>query len=216
MVANSQLIADRFVGYEVVAGRPRVRVGNSGWMLDKVDMLMPAPGLASARFRRRGLSPAGSLVTSTGRAPTWIAAQVACGADVFLVGTKSWLACEMAIRPGLGDSGVGHNSFGEILRADDGTRPAWGSAILPAARFEEAVAPPEARLAVLDGSSAIGWLSSLRTDFAVAIIDRSAADDFAAESIIQLRSMGGTPVPLARLGWRPPAGVEALAFEAWR
>lgn len=216
MVASRELVADRFVSYEVVGGRPRVRVGASGWLLEKVDMLLPAPGLPATRFRRTGLTLPGSLVTSVDRARTWLVAQVACGADVVLVGTKSCLAAEMAVRPGRGNLGVGHNSFGEILRPDDGSRSAWGSAILPAARFEEAVVPPEARLAVLDGSSAIGWLNDLTTDFSVAIIDRSVADDFAAESIIQLRSMGGTPVSLYRLGWQPPTGVEALVFEARR
>jgi hypothetical protein len=55
----------------------------------------------------------------------------------------------------------------------------------------------------------------LTTDVTVAIVDRSVPDTFAAESIVQLRSMG-KPVSMADLGWDPPPGVEALAFEAWR
>jgi hypothetical protein len=108
------------------------------------------------------------------------------------------------------------NSFDELLRPDDGVRPAWGSAVLSAARFDEAIVPHDAGLAVLDGASAISWLRDMETGMAIAVIDRSVADEFAAESVIQLRSMGGVPVPLDNLGWRPPAGVEALAFEARR
>lgn len=216
MITGVELIADRFFGYDVVDGRHRVRVGASGWLLDKVDILVPAPGLEDSRFRRVDLAVPGSLVASAGRVSDWRAAQVACGAEVVFVGTKSWLVAEMAIQVGTDDSVLDPNSLGDLLRPDDGIRPAWASAILPAARFEEAVVPPEARLAMLDGGSAIGWLNDLTTDFAVAVIDRSVADDFAAESVIQLRSMGGTPILLDSLGWRPPPGIEALAFEGWR
>ncbi len=216
MITGAELIAGRFFSHDVVDGIHRVRVGASGWLLDKVDILVPAPGLESSQLRRADLAIPGSLVESAGRMSSWRASQVACGADVVLVGTKSWLAAEMAIRAGTDDSALDQNSFGELLRPDDGIRPAWGSAILPAARFEEAVVPPETKLVVLDGASAVGWLNDLTTDFAVAVIDRSVADDFAVESVIQLRSMGGTPVMLDSLGWRPPPGVEALAFGAWR
>jgi hypothetical protein len=132
------------------------------------------------------------------------------------VGTRTWLAAEMRIRLARGQDEDGHSSLGEILRPDDGSRPAWGSVIIPAARFEDVPAPSEARLAILDGSGAIGWLTSLTTDYAVAIVDRSVRDEFAAESIVQLRSMSRAPVKVAALGWWPPLGIEALAFEAWR
>jgi hypothetical protein len=216
MITGHELIADRFFSFDVVAGSHRLRIGASSWLLEKVDLLAPAPGLSASRFRREDLSLPGSLVATAGRTSSWRATQVACGVDVVIIGTKSWLFAEMAIRAGTDDSVAAPNTFGELLRPDDGIRPAWGSAILPAARFEEAVVPPEARLAVLDGASAVGWLNDLTTDFAVAIIDRSVADDFAAESVVQLRSMGSTPVLLDGLGWRSVPGIEALAFEARR
>jgi hypothetical protein len=150
------------------------------------------------------------------RVVSWRAAQAASAADVVLVGTKAALISEMPVRVGRDGSLNGANSFGELLRPDDGVRPAWGSVVLSASRFDEAVVPPGAGLAVLDGASAIGWLRDTATGMAIAVIDRSVTDEFAAESVIQLRSMGGMPVPLDSLGWQPPAGVEALAFEARR
>lgn len=214
IVAGKLLVADRFYGYDI--GRRKLHIGGSGWLLDKIDCLLPEPDLPATRFRRSSLTSPGSLVTSAGGDKTWLVAQAASGSDVVLVGTKSQLDAEMTIRPGRANMDLGHNSFGEVLRPDDGSTPAWASAVLPAARFEEAVFPPAARLTVLDGKSAIGWLNDLTTDVCVAIVDRSLEDDFASESIIQLRSMGGTPVPLDRFGWRPPPGVEALAFEVRR
>jgi hypothetical protein len=216
MITGDELVADRFYGYEVRDRRGRVHIGRSSWLMDKVDILLPAPGLAASRFRRENLSHPGGLVTMADRVVSWRAAQATSAADVVLVGTKAALISEMSVRVGRDGSLNGANSFGELLRPDDGVRPAWGSVVLSAARFDEAVVPPDAGLAVLDGASAIGWLRDTITGMAIAVIDRSVTDEFAAESVIQLRSMGGMPVPLDSLGWQPPAGVEALAFEARR
>jgi hypothetical protein len=216
MITGDELVADCFFGYEVREGRGRVHIGRSSWLMDKVDILVPAPGLDASRFGRENLSHPGGLVTMADRVASWRAAQAASAADVVFVGTKAALISEMPVRVGRDGSLSGANSFGELLRPDDGVRPAWGSVVLSASRFDEAVVPPGAGLAVLDGASAIGWLRDTTTGMAIAVIDRSVTDEFAAESVIQLRSMGGVPVPLDSLGWRPPAGVEALAFEARR
>jgi hypothetical protein len=215
MLNGSSIIAERFICHEVVDGQARVRIGGSAWYPDHLECVVPAPGLSEARFRRAKLAPPGGLVLAARRAADWRKAQVASGADLVLVGTKLWLTAEMDIQVGQSSSTVGFDRFGDVLRPDDGRCPAWGSAVLPATHFDAASIPAEARLAVLDGSSAIRWLNDLTTDVTVAIVDRSVPDTFAAESIVQLRSMG-KPVSMADLGWDPPPGVEALAFEAWR
>jgi hypothetical protein len=215
MITGSSVMADRFFRHEVVGGQARVRIGGSAWPTDRLDCVVPAPGLSDVRFRRADLAAPGGLVTAAGRAGSWRADQLASGADLVLIGTKSWLAAEMDIRVGQSDAALGFNRFGELLRPDDGRCPAWGSAIVPATGFDAASLPAEARLAILDGSSAIRWLNDLTTDVTAAIVDRSVPDDFAAESIVQLRSMGKL-VKMADLGWDPPPGVEALAFEARR
>ena len=216
MVAGDDLVAGPF-RRDDRPGQRRIRVKGTPWLLDRVDILLPAPELLPAeRFGRRRLSPPGTLAAAARPGSTWAASQATAGSDVVLIGTKLWLEEEMTGRPGQGRAGTSNNSFAEILRPDDGESPAWGSAVLPAAKFEEAVVPSEAKLAVLDGNTAIGWLGALCTDFAVVILDRSIDSDFAANSVLQLRSMGASPVPLARLRWRPPPGVEALAFEARR
>src|SRR5690348_6966079 len=62
MIAGDELVADRFFGYEAVGGRGRVHIGQSSWLTDKVDILIPAPGLNASRFRRESLSHPGGLV----------------------------------------------------------------------------------------------------------------------------------------------------------
>lgn len=217
MMVGSELIADRYIRVEKIGTQHRVRVGGSAWLIEKIGWLMPAPDLDDHRFGRAVLSRPGSVVNWAGRAETWHISQGSCGADVVIVGTRSWLLGELGIRLGATDDLLAdHNSLRELLRPDDGVRSAWASALLPAARFEEAVIPSECRLALLDGNSAIGWITDMTTEVVVAIIDRSISNDFAAESIMQLRSMAGIPLPLTDIGWHPPTGVEALAFEAWR
>jgi hypothetical protein len=214
LLAGTCLVAETFYDSRVVKGKTQIHGGEMNYQLEKIKYLVPAPRVG--RYRRLKVPLPGSLVASAGRAEAWPAEQVATGSDVVLIGTKAWITSEMGVRIGLGDSDPGWNSFAELLRPSDGVRPSWRSEILPAARSEEAIVPPEARLTVLDGSSAIGWISDLSCDVTVAIVDRSAAYEFAADSIIAARSMGGIPVSLNDIGWHPPLGIEALAFETWR
>jgi hypothetical protein len=73
---------------------------------------------------------------------------------------------------------------------------------------------PEAfKAVVLDGLGAIKYLAQIEAPLVVCVLDRSVVDESAAEHLVQLRNTRGEPVSLREeLGWRPPPGVEALAF----
>lgn len=215
MVVAGTLIAARFFEVIEVGGRARIRVGSSSWHLDAVDYLSPAPLLPDSRFGRVRLAPAGSMVARTGHAGSWIAEQCMGFASVTLIGTKTWLLADMGLEIGWGDFGESFDRADDILRPDDGRRPSWASALVPAQLFDNAMLPDEAMLSVLDGASAIRWAAEIQTPCVVALVDRSAPDVFATESILQLRSMG-VPISLETIGWAPPVGVEALAFEVHR
>jgi hypothetical protein len=215
MVVSGVLVAERFFEAAVIGGRARIHVGPSWWHLDAVDYLTAAPDLPEHRFGRVRLAPAGSMVTRTGHARTWIAEQCRASADVALIGTKTWLVADMGLGIGWGDLAAGFDRLDDILRPDDGRRPSWASTLRSAQLSESTSLSSEAKLSVLDGSSAIRWLPDVATPFAVALIDRSSSDEFAADSILQLRSMG-RPLSLEPIGWMPPPGIEALAFEAHR
>jgi hypothetical protein len=215
MVASGDLVAGRFFGLVEVSGRERIHVGASSWHLDSVGYITAAPDLPERRFGRIRLAGAGSMIIKTGRAQTWIAEQCHASSEVVMIGTKSWLAADLQLELGWGDLDKGFDSLSKILRPDDGDRPSWASSIISAQLFESTSVPVEAKVALLDGSSAIRWLSDVATPYTIAVIDRSSPDEFASSSIAQLRSMG-RPVPLKSIGWMPPPGVEALAFEAYR
>jgi hypothetical protein len=215
MVVSGVLVAERFFEAAVVGGRARIHVGPSWWHLDTVHYLTAAPDLPEHRFGRVRLAPAGSMITRTGHAGTWMAEQCRASADVAIIGTRTWLVADMGLGIGWGDLAAGFDRLDDILRPDDGRRPSWATTLRSAQLFESTSLPIEAKLSVLDGSSAIRWLPDVATPFAVALIDRSSSDEFAADSILQLRSMG-RPLSLEPIGWMPPPGVEALAFEAHR
>jgi hypothetical protein len=65
---------------------------------------------------------------------------------------------------------------------------------------------------VLDGAGAIRYLAGIETQAVICVIDRSVADESAAETVVQLRNTRGSPVPMHDLGWQPTLGIEALAF----
>ena len=207
------LFAETFYGSRTRDGQILVHVGAPSYRLEQIKYLVPGPPLDGHDGKMKVPIP-GSLVTSAGRETQWEAEQVSSASDVVFVGTKSWITDEMKIKIGHERSSL--NSFAELLRPNDGSRPSWGSSILPAVRSEEAIVPSEASLAILDGTTAASWINELSCAVTVAIIDRSSADDFAAEPILQVRRIGGTPVSLQDLGWKPPSGIEALAFETWR
>lgn len=215
MVVGDTLIAARFFEATEVGGRSRIRVGSSSWHLDTVDYLAPAPLLSDDRFGRVRLAPAGSMVSRTGHAGSWIAEQCAGSAGSVIIGTKTWLMADMELGIAWGDPDEGFDRLEDILRPDDGRRPSWASAIVSTQLFDSANLPNEANLSVFDGASAVQWLADVQTPRAVALVDRGSPDAFATDSIMQLRSMG-LPVSLDTIGWAPPDGVEAVAFEVHR
>jgi hypothetical protein len=215
MVVGGTLIAARFFEATEVGGRPRIRVGSSSWHLDTIDYLAPAPLLSDTRFGRVRLAPPGSMVSRTGHAGSWIAEQCTGSAGSVIIGTKTWLMADMELGIAWGDPTAGFDRLEDILRPDDGRRPSWASAIVSTQLFDSTNLPNEANLSVFDGAGAIQWLADVQTPRAVALVDRGSPDAFATESILQLRSMG-RPVSLDTIGWAPPGGVEALAFEVHR
>ena len=63
------------------------------------------------------------------------------------------------------------------------------------------------------GAGAVKYLTEIEAPLVICILDRSVADDAAGEIVVQLRNVRGKPYSLKEnLGWRPPTGVEALAF----
>ena len=67
---------------------------------------------------------------------------------------------------------------------------------------------------ILSGRLPAGvYLAEIEAPVVIVILDRSVTDETASEIVVQLRNTRGEPLSVSGdLGWRPPAGIEALAF----
>ncbi|MFZ2428093.1 MAG: hypothetical protein WAW71_08130, partial [Propioniciclava sp.] len=160
--------------------------------------------------------PAGGyLAELTGAATSWLGRLAAPPMDLALVGTSKWLREDLqaAIRNGasVGDSGT---TLGTYVLPYDDRAATWSTPVITAARLGEGEALPESCIAViLDRYGAIKYLNEITTPIVVCIVDRSVADESAAETIIEARHNNSRPVSVVdELQWRPPTAVEALAF----
>jgi hypothetical protein len=203
--AFSRLVADRTA--------PRVITAGTQLLLDRYKAVAVIDGGCPAVF---GDVPApGFLAEFTGAAPTWLSRVAAPPMDLALVGTAKWLmedleACIGNAAPGGGD---GTPLANYVLPISE-RAATWATEVIPASRLGEGVGiRADCTAAVLDGYGAIKYLNDLTTPILVCIIDRSVADDSAAELVAQARAANSRPVPVrGGLRWEPPAGVEVLAF----
>jgi hypothetical protein len=209
MITDHFVIAGPFFGLLSGTSGPRIRVGGT-WELGRVHALTAVPGLSENRYGKRQVGIVGSFMRKTGRSGSWAVHQCAPNVDLAILGTKSWLAEDMEACIGWGDGRA--DAIGDILLPDTDNSPTWATRIYAAQLLQELDMPTNLSLVVLDGASAIRWLPAVQSPVVLAIIDRRVADDSPAEIVMQVRSRSEI-VPLDAIGWRPPPGVEAMAFE---
>ena len=99
------------------------------------------------------------------------------------------------------------------MRPKDSHRATWQSEIFPSAAYDGDGIPDTADLVLLDGNSAIAWLPAITSRVVVGVISRASENDVAVESVLQARSSKRL-VAMSDIGWNPPGGIEAMAFEA--
>jgi len=162
--------------------------------------------------------PAGGFLAHlTGAATSWLDRLAAPPMDLALVGTSAWLYEDL--QAVVGDGAAVDSSgtpLGTYVLPYVHNAATWSTPVISAARLGEGEVLPESCIAViLDRYGAIKYLNEITAPIAVCIVDRSVADESAAETIIEARQNNSRPISLiAELGWRPPAAVEALAFTA--
>jgi hypothetical protein len=161
------------------------------------------------------LAEPGFLGELTRVADTWRERTAAPAEDLALVGTVKWLQDDL--RACVGN---GAHDRATVTRLEDYVLPVgnksatWATAIIPSARLSEGSnIPSRCKLAILDRYGATKYLNEIETPIVVCVIDRSVADDSAAELIIQARVANSRPISILNdLRWKPPVGVEALGF----
>ena len=220
LVTEMEVVSDYFVRIHDAAD-PRVELRNSLWLGSKIRAAAELPSLETPRRAPR--PRIGSVARQLGLEASWDDRLASPAADLAIVGTRKWLQDDLAASLGVDVESAGGSSAhasceadtiaGLLLPNNEGAA-SWSTRLFSSSRLADQLPlPGEVRAAVLDGAGAVKYLTEIEAPLVICILDRSVADDAAGEIVVQLRNIRGEPYSLREnLGWRPPTGVEALAF----
>ncbi|WP_081902006.1 hypothetical protein [Lentzea aerocolonigenes] len=135
-------------------------------------------------------------------------------ADLAIVGTLAWLKEDFEAHLARQNDQLPSSRIGSLLMPKIGRVATWFTLVYSSASLADHLPiPGSVNAVILDGNGAIKYLSEIEAPVVICVLDRSVADETAAELVIQLRNTRSEPLSLNNdLGWPPPAGVEALAF----
>lgn len=213
-VNSGSVVTGHFASLDEAATPPRLRLAGSGsmWRVDGIRAVAALTRLESAEKEPR-FEP-GSLERMAGLDSAWDARLALPAADVAIVGTRKWLEQDLDVYLGRRGDGMPLSSVRLLLKPKTSGAATWYSRLYASARLADHLPLPDhLRAVILDGNGAIRYLAEIETPVVICVLDRSVADETAADLVTQLRNTRGEPLRLeADLGWRSPPGVEALAF----
>jgi hypothetical protein len=239
VVTEREVILDRFTRLDETVSPPRLRLAGSLWLCGRIRAIKAVEIASDVELPVRMPRPhIGGLGLLAHLNESWDARLAAPEADLAIVGTRVWLQDDLKAFLGadgievprsealLDDAvkaqekgkaykvGFGHGSLLDVVLPDTPKSSTVFSKVYASSRFaEELPLPRELRAVVLDGNGAIKYLGEIEAPVVICVLDRSVGDEAAAELIVQMRNSRGEPVSIKEdLGWRAPAGVEALAF----
>jgi len=236
VLTENKVIVDRFTALNESTTPARLCLYNSQWEVPHVRGLRVLDGPEEPVWSAR--PHAGAIGRMAHFGETWDARLVSPAADLAIVGTLAWLRDELGTflcREGetpdlpkkLTDDiaraaakrkpyrvDVGHGSLADVILPKDTKPSTWSTRLYSSSRLlDQLPLPKDLKAVVLDGNGGIKYLAEVETPVVICILDRSVADETAAELLVQLRNTRGEPVATREaIGWSPPAGVEALAF----
>lgn len=239
VVTEREVILDRFTGLDESVTPPRFYLAGSRWFCGRIRAIEAVQTARDVELPVRMPRPhIGGLGLLAHLDDSWDARLAAPEADLAIVGTLAWIRDDLDAFLGadgietphskalLDDMskaqekgkaykvGFGHGSLLDVLLPETPKSSTAFCRVYASSGFDEQFPlPRELRAVVLDGSGAIKYLAEIEAPVVICILDRSVADETAAELIVQMRNTRGEPVSIREdLGWLAPAGVEALAF----
>lgn len=157
----------------------------------------------------------GFLAELTGATRTWLERLAAPPMDLALIGTAKWLHEDLGSFVGNGAESIAEGTpLGTYVLPYDEQAATWSTLVISSARLGEGeVLPSSCTTAILDRYGAIKYLNDITVPIVVCIVDRSIADESAAEAVIEARLNNSQPISVVKdLRWPPPQAIEALAF----
>lgn len=233
LVTKTDVIADTLVKVDESKKPTRVFLQHSTWMS---AMVQAAATVRELDMPRRHRKPVPGRIGAFARLEeTWDSRLASPTADLAIVGTKTWLKKELsafvsterghvmgteqammfhAAERRASESLIGYGTLADVVLPNDEGAATWATRLYSSAKLAEKLPlPADVRAVILDGAGATKYTDTIEAPVIICVIDRSVADETPAETLVQTRNTRGEPLSLADdLGWRPPAGVEGLAF----
>ena len=219
LVTDDVVLTDYFLALDE-QGEPRVHLRRSKWMLSHVKAVAT---LDDMEFMARSARPRlGSLGRWANLDATWYDRLALPSSDLAIVGTLKWLREDLSAVLSVVDDPeavevlppADERTLRDFLLPREEEAATWFSQFIASTQLADQLPLPSGIEAViLDGVGAIKYLAAIEVPVVVCVVDRSVADESAAEIVVQLRNSRGEPHSLAEtIGWRPTAGIEAFAF----
>jgi hypothetical protein len=215
IITDEYVITDKFE--ELIDGsEPRIRLASpnsSQWMASHIRAVSEVP---TPRTLKVPHPPVGSLARWAKMEATWNTRLAAASADLAIVGTVKWLREDFGALITTSDDGPPRpvDAVGGLLLPESDAAAAAFTMLYASSRLADQLPLSEDHEAVLlDGAGAIKYLGEIEAPVVICVVDRSVADESAPELIVQLRNTRSEPIAVRDdLGWRAPAGIEAMAF----
>lgn len=211
-VNSLEVVTGTFSSLDEHKQQPRARFAGSTW---RVDGIRAVASIDEIDQPARAPRPEPGSVERMARLDlAWDARLAKPAADLAIVGTLAWLKDDFETYLARENDQFPPSRIGSLLMPKNARAATWYTRIYPYARLADHLPiPQDVTAVILDGNGAIKYLAEIESPVVVCVLDRSIADETAADLVIQLRNTRGDPVPLSgELGWQPPTGVEALAF----
>jgi hypothetical protein len=239
VVTERDVIVDRFRGLDEEKDPPRLHLATSQWQVPRIRALQVVEGADLDKPIRMARPEPGAIGRLARTGEGWDARLAAPTADLAIIGTRTWLEEDFdAFLSREGDVvterprelledlakakekgrpykvAVGHGALLDVVLPQSDKSATCFTTLYAAARLADNLPlRTDLNAAILDGGGAIKYLAQIETPVVICILDRSIADETAADLVTQIRNTRGEPLSLYDdLGWRPPTGVEALAF----
>lgn len=211
-VNSRQVITGTFSYLDEATYPPEAQFAGSRWRVDGIRALAPLRDLDSPARETR--PKPGSIEHMAHLDLTWDGRLALPAADLAIVGTSKWLDLDFDAYLAKEGDGLSPSSIRALLKPKTIKAATWYTRVIPSARLADHLPlPTDLKAVILDGNGAIRYLGEIEAPVVICVLDRSVADETAAEVVIQLRNTRGEPLSLVDdLGWPLPSGIEALAF----
>lgn len=211
-VNSCHVITGVFSTLDEATSPPQAQFAGSKWSVDGIRALTALKDLDTPERETR--PQPGSIEHMARLDLAWDARLALPAADLAIVGTLKWLELDFDAYLAKEGDNLAPSSIRALLKPKVTKAATWYTRLYPSARLADHLPlPKDLSAVILDGNGAIRYLGEIEAPVVICVLDRSVADETAAELVMQLRNTRGEPLSLEDdLGWPPPGGVEALAF----